>query len=96
MAQQFSAKLWWLTMTPFGRPVLPEVYWIKAMSFGSPSKLPAIRFLIFNLSVPTQVTPALYRALAAVMAAAKAEVDKENLAPASLANPRNLGMSVLS
>ena len=34
MARMFAIKFSWLSTTPFGSPVLPEVYCINAVSFG--------------------------------------------------------------
>ena len=38
MNRELCARLPWLTFTPLGRPVEPEVYWRKARSDGSGSR----------------------------------------------------------
>ena len=37
MARMLDNRFAWLSTTPFGSPVLPDVYWIKAVAVGSSS-----------------------------------------------------------
>ena len=33
MARRLASRLAWVSITPFGLPVLPEVYWMNAKSW---------------------------------------------------------------